>query len=233
MEVLGVVGGLAFVLWIPVGQRGYELLKLAMCGFILLLFLRQYLFSTSPNPPYRPTYKRLKFTPSPAFGDDFIVGNLKTIVKSIEDDIFNSMDANVKENFPFHCVINPPRHGKSLLLDRLFLGKETEVLVIGVSYNTTTGLVQGEIENPMTAIKWFWIRVLKSMLQIPNELWTLSHLLLEPSEFSWSNIRSLIINGLASNPFLDSNGKEKNICFCIDEFSVLTDQLQNWNQEDQ
>jgi hypothetical protein len=44
MEVLGVVGGLAFVLWIPVGQRGYELLKLAMCGFILLLFLRQIYF---------------------------------------------------------------------------------------------------------------------------------------------------------------------------------------------
>mmetsp|Transcript_16374 Transcript_16374/g.17109 ORF Transcript_16374/g.17109 Transcript_16374/m.17109 type:complete len:203 (+) Transcript_16374:2-610(+) len=157
---------------------------------------------------YLPSYKRSELAISPAFGNEYIVGNLNSIVKEIETHILNSMnkDKNVKENYPFHCIINPPRHGKSLLIDRLFVNNE-EVVVISITYNSTTGLVKGETDNPETAIKWFWIRVLKSMLQIPDELETLSYLL-QPDQCSWSHIKSIIVNGLSSNPFIDNNGND-------------------------
>jgi len=146
---------------------------------------------------FLPTYKRLKFTPSPVFGDEFIVGNLNQIVCQIETHISNSMKSghNYKQNCPFHCIINPPRHGKSLLLDRLFINND-EVVVIGITYNATTGLINGEWDNAETAIKWFWIRVLKSMLQIPDQFKSLSHLL-QLEQCSWPYIKSLIINGLS------------------------------------
>jgi hypothetical protein len=186
------------------------------------------------NSIYLPTYKRLPFTTSPVFGDEFIVGNLNEIVLGIETHILESMkrNSNIKENFPFHCVINPPRHGKSLLLDCLFLNDD-KVVVIGVTYNSTTGLIKGELDNPKTAMRWFWMRVLKSMLQISDPLNSLSHHLLQPEQCSWAHIKSLIIRGLSSNPFLDEDGNEKNILFCIDEFSVITDKLQGWDRDQQ
>ena len=185
------------------------------------------------NSIYRPTYKRLLFTTPPVFGDEFIVGNLNEIVLGIEKHILESMkrNANIKENYPFHCVINPPRHGKSLLLDRLFLNDD-KVVVIGVTYNSTSGLIEGELDNAQTAMRWFWMRVLKSMLQISDPLDSLSHLL-QPEQCSWPHIKSLIINGLSSNPFIDEDGNQKNILFCIDEFSVITDKLQNWDRDQQ
>ena len=68
---------------------------------------------TLPIPP--PSYKRLGFTTPPVFGDEFIVGNLNEIVGRIEEDLLESMKTgrNTKECLPFHCLINPPRHGKS------------------------------------------------------------------------------------------------------------------------
>jgi hypothetical protein len=179
-------------------------------------------------------FQRLTFTTPPVFGEEYIVGNLNQIVEKIEQHIKQSLESNhnVKENLPFHCVINPPRHGKSLLLDRLFLNDKT-VIVIGLTYNSTTGLIDEELESPSTALKWFWIRVLKSMLQLRPELRTLSNLL-QIDQCDWPAVQSLIIADLSSNPFLDETGQEKNILFCIDEFSVLTDRiLQRWERDQQ
>jgi hypothetical protein len=55
-----------------------------------------------------PTYKRQPFTTSPVFGDELIVGNLYQKVFEIERHITTSMESgkNIKENFPFHCVIH-------------------------------------------------------------------------------------------------------------------------------
>lgn len=47
----------------------------------------------------------------------------------------NPLD-DAKENIPFICVINPPRHGKSLLLNSLFHEQEEAMVVIPITYNS-------------------------------------------------------------------------------------------------
>lgn len=63
----------------------------------------------------------------------------------------------------FLVVVNPPRHGKSLLLDRLFLD-HNDVIVIPITYNINTSLItEEELRTTQSALRYFWLRVLKSL----------------------------------------------------------------------
>lgn len=64
---------------------------------------------------------------------------------------------------PFLVVFNPPRHGKSLLLDRLFLN-DPRVLVIPITYNSNTPLNPDiELTTKSVTLHYFWLRVLKRL----------------------------------------------------------------------
>lgn len=72
----------------------------------------------------------------PAFGREFIIGNLQEIVYSIEKYLLEEPRGLIrKEVLPFLCVLNPPRHGKSLLLDTVFIN-QPDVIVLSITYNT-------------------------------------------------------------------------------------------------
>ena len=66
----------------------------------------------------------------------------------IENNTFKK-EIRVKEELCMFCVINPPRQGKSLLLDQFFLDNE-KVLVIEITYNSNTsflGLLIAFVKN--------------------------------------------------------------------------------------
>ena len=68
-----------------------------------------------------------------------------------------------KENLPFVCIVNPPRHGKSLFLDSIFKGR-SEVRVIPMVSNNNSNLTDDEMHSPRHALFSFWLRFIGSKL---------------------------------------------------------------------
>jgi len=177
-------------------------------------------------------YKRNVLATQPAFGE--IIGNLKIIADSIEYFLIsqNRPENPIrKESVPFICVINPPRHGKSLLLDTLFV-KNENVLVIPISYNTGSPIdYEKELKDVKSATRFFWLRVLKSLLGYGESLCELHGQCFQNDDcdLNWSNVKLLLeSNSLyRQNPLYDSNGNLKNVLICVDEFSLLTDECVN------
>lgn len=92
----------------------YIFLLVAIVSTVCLLH-RFFLFE---NKRKRIKIARTLLATEPAFGREFIIGNLKEIFHSIEKYLIEEPRGSIcKEVLPFLCVVNPPRHGKSLLLD--------------------------------------------------------------------------------------------------------------------
>jgi hypothetical protein len=93
------------------------------------------------------TYKRQKLV---EYCPDEIIGNLSQIAEEIESFLFKNVhndQYNAKEKYKFICIVNPPRHGKSLLLDRLFCNREEDVRVIEITYNSNSNIFNGETRS--------------------------------------------------------------------------------------
>ena len=87
-------------------------------------------------PPQKVEYSRVQLATKPVYGQEYIVGNLIETKNDVEKFLTEKKDGGIRrEIVPFLCVVNPPRHGKSLLLDNIFAG-DTNILVISITYNT-------------------------------------------------------------------------------------------------
>lgn len=98
-----------------------------------------------------------------------ILGNLIEVVsevemkmrRTIEEDNASLRLSQIKEEAPFFCITNPPRHGKSLALDTIFEGVK-DVLVIEITYNSsrTSPMPNFELASVQRALNCLWLRVL-------------------------------------------------------------------------
>jgi hypothetical protein len=81
-------------------------------------------------------HARVELATKPVYGNSYVIRNLIDIKNLIEEFLLENKEGPIrKEILPFLCVVNPPRHGKSLLLDSIFVGNES-VMVISITYNT-------------------------------------------------------------------------------------------------
>lgn len=183
------------------------------------------------------TYNRPRLTYPPAF-ENLIVGNMNDVKDKIEETLLGLCESSlgevrIKDKLRFQCIINPPRHGKSLLLDILFQGNQS-VLVIPISYNGDTNFSSIEIASPRVAIAYFWLRVLKTLLSLQTALKDLydsyKHV-----NWSFTQVRKICRKKLLVDPFLNDGGRRKNVLICVDEFSLLTDSMnadESWRDAD-
>jgi len=170
------------------------------------------------------------------YNPEIIIGNLENVVKSIEQlvDSSSSNSVHAKENYPFIYVVNPPRHGKSLLLDRLFLNRN-DVYVVEMTYNSTTNLTVEETNSSKIALYYFWLRFIHAL--IPYEL-SLCELIdrvgsfdeLKKYDLLWTT--KILKDAFFMTPFNNVNGKSKSLLIAVDEFSKLIDAAQSWNNKD-
>ena len=183
-------------------------------------------------------YTRVELATKPVYGTNYVVGNLLETKKLIEDFLLQDRKGPIrKEIIPFLCVVNPPRHGKSLLLDSIFAGNEN-VLVISITYNTGTSFDSAvEINSTESATHFFWLRVMKSLLNSSLSLRDLT------KDFevngvqlsSFDDVVNNIIDKFKSDPFvIDSTTTKKSVLICVDEFSLLTDAIEEkWKPQQQ
>eukprot|EP00602_Paraphysomonas_sp_CaronLab_P012266 CAMPEP_0185042050 /NCGR_PEP_ID=MMETSP1103-20130426/42097_1 /TAXON_ID=36769 /ORGANISM="Paraphysomonas bandaiensis, Strain Caron Lab Isolate" /LENGTH=731 /DNA_ID=CAMNT_0027582045 /DNA_START=334 /DNA_END=2526 /DNA_ORIENTATION=+ len=183
------------------------------------------------------TYHRPALTYPPVF-ENLIIGNMNDVKEKIEESLLDLCESHhgqtrIKEKLCFRCVINPPRHGKSLLLDTLFQSNDT-VLVIPISYNGDTSFSTKEIESPQVAKSYFWLRVLKTLLSLRTTLEVL-YSRYRGINLNFSRIQKISRKSLLVDPFICVNGTKKNVVICVDEFSLLTDSINKnklWSAED-
>jgi len=170
--------------------------------------------------PQKNEYSRVQLATEPVYGKEYIVGNLIETKNLVETFLTEKKEGSIrKEIVPFLCVVNPPRHGKSLLLDSIFAG-DTNILVISITYNTGSPFHSSiEIESVNSAIHFFWLRVVKSLLNSSAPLREMN------AEFeggrqllkSFDDVVKIVSKRFKVNPFaIDSN--EKQVLICVDEF---------------
>eukprot|EP01035_Chromulina_nebulosa_P033099 gene33099-44300_t len=94
-----------------------------------------------------------------------LMGNLQETVEDVENLLLENRikeSGMAKENLPFVCIVNPPRHGKSLFLDRIFKGR-SDVQVIPMVYNNNSNLTDDDMHSPRRALFSFWLRFIGSV----------------------------------------------------------------------
>ena len=182
-------------------------------------------------------YTRVELATKPVYGTNYVVGNLIETKKLIEDFLLQDRKGPIrKEIIPFLCVVNPPRHGKSLLLDGIFAGNEN-VLVISITYNTGTSFDSAvEINSTESATHFFWLRVMKSLLNSSLSLRDMTQ------EFNVKGIQLSSYDDVVNNisgkfrvdPFIIDSITKKAVLICVDEFSRLTDAIEKkWEPQQQ
>lgn len=108
-------------------------------------------------------------------------------------------------------------------MDTLFF-ENPSVLVISITYNTGSNLDPNvELMSKETALRYFWLRVLKSLLQSGEPLKNLDRIY-QDCDLSLSNFVQICEEMYVTNPFLQG-GKRKDVLICVDEFSLLTDKM--------
>lgn len=142
----------------------------------------------------------------------------------------------MSERFPFICVVNPPRHGKSLLLDRLFMNRD-DICVVEMTYNKNTNLTTEEVygKSSELALYYFWLRFIHSV--IPYDLPLLDMRKKVGSfnsstkyDLSWA--KSTLKDVFLMNPFENVDGTSKSLLIAVDEFSNLIDVAQLWDRQE-
>jgi len=156
----------------------------------------------------------------------YTIGNLQETVNSIEQLI--DRNTGVKESYAFIYVVNPPRHGKSLLLDRLFLNRD-DICVVEMTYNNTTNLTFDEVNSRSSrlALYYFWLRFIHAV--IPFTQFSLCDLSRKVGSFDSSTNYNLLWAkdrlkaDFQMTPFENIDGTSKSVLIAVDEFSKLID----------
>ena len=163
-----------------------------------------------------------------------MIGNLQETVDEVEkllfcEDRINEIDM-AKENLPFDCIINPPRHGKSLFLDSIFK-KRNDVVVIPMTYNNSN-LTDIELHSTSHALFSFWLRFIGSVTG--TKLTFLQQQSPADSShpiggykygviYSLDCAKKIILQKYNRNPFVDAVSKRPlHLVIAVDEFSKLT-----------
>eukprot|EP01035_Chromulina_nebulosa_P034380 gene34380-46112_t len=183
-------------------------------------------------------YSRVELATKPVYGTNYVVGNLIETKKRIEEFLLLEKEGPIrKEIIPFLCVVNPPRHGKSLLLDSIFADNDY-VLVISITYNTGSSFDSTvEINSVECATHFFWLRVMKSLLSSSLSLRDLTKNFevngVQLSSFD--DVVNNIIDKFKVDAFvIDSTTTKKSVLLCVDEFSLLTDAIEKkWEPQQQ
>eukprot|EP01035_Chromulina_nebulosa_P014156 gene14156-18742_t len=203
----------------------------------MLQFLHWWRPPPPPSPPLKVEYSRVQLATEPVYGQEYVVGNLIETKNLVEAFLTEKKDGPIrKEIVPFLCVVNPPRHGKSLLLDSIFAG-DTHILVISITYNTGSSFDSSiEINSVSSAIHFFWLRVMKSLLNSSAPLREMNAEFERGKQLlnSFDDVVEIVSKKFKVNPFaIDSNNK-KGVLICVDEFSLVTDAIRiEWSEQTQ
>lgn len=149
-----------------------------------------------------------------------------------------------KENLPFFCIVNPPRHGKSLFLDSIFKDR-SDIRVVPMTYNNNSNLTDVEMHSPRHALFNFWLRFICSVTG--DSLTYLQQTLLDSHhpiggfrevgvEYTLDWAKEIILQKYNRNPFVDAESKQQlPLIIAVDEFSKLTDRMKekNWRKEEE
>jgi len=166
---------------------------------------------------------------------EIIIGNLQDIVHTIEEIVENRQVTAAKEEYPFICVVNPPRHGKSLLLDRLFWNRK-DICVVEMTYNCITNLTKEEFNGTSSeALYYFWLRFIHTVITSSLSLVEVSNLVgsFDSSmeyDLVWAKDRLKVVFNMT--PFEDDMGETKPLLIAVDEFSKLIDVAEKWNKNE-
>jgi hypothetical protein len=159
-----------------------------------------------------------------------LAGDLNDVATKIMSDV-NKMSGNeigTKDDRQLVYVLNPPRHGKSLLLDKLF-DSDQGVCVLNVTYNAATISIADELESVTGAMHAFLLRLLCDLLCDDIGSWKK---LWKHSPFEGKDTSDMVelfksMVGITR----DSSWK---LLICIDEVSKLTDDSANkWSGKEE
>jgi len=169
-----------------------------------------------------------------------IIGNLQEIVTLIELDVSKDTKSAERdkwcESFPFICVVNPPRHGKTLLLDRLFMNRD-DICVVEMTYNGNTNLTTEEEHGKscQIALYYFWLRFIHSVIPYALPLLDVSKKVgsfNSSTNYNLSWAKSTLKDVFLMNPFENIDGTSKSLLIAVDEFSNLIDVAQLWDRQE-
>eukprot|EP01036_Dinobryon_divergens_P028045 gene28045-36930_t len=103
-----------------------------------------------------------------------LMGNLQETVEDVENLLLENRikeSGMAKENLPFVCIVNPPRHGKSLFLDRIFKGR-SDVQACSIQLLAPIHWLRywfSKLTDRMTVKKWPKEDVLEFFSSLRNE----------------------------------------------------------------
>ena len=161
-----------------------------------------------------------------------IIGNHSDIVKEVEELLLKPGNNSAKEDIPVVCIVNPPRHGKSLLLDRIFYDR-SDVRVVEITYNNNSNVTEEETRSPQRALYHFWLRFIGSVCG-HSFVSLISSVPFEDNltyTLAWA--KKILLKNYHRNPFIDAGSKTQlRLVIAVDEFSKLTDELARWHIED-
>lgn len=161
-------------------------------------------------------------------------GNLKDKSNDIMTLVSYTVETGIgtKDDLPLIYVSNPPRHGKSLLLDSLF-SDDSSVCVLNATFNGGTSHREEEWYSPEGAVCGLLVRLLHDLVTSHPTSWTnswdkcpLTKLL--PKAMAEHNPSCLV---RCFEEMLQVHDKTlvapAKLLICIDEISVLTDHPSN------
>ena len=158
----------------------------------------------------------------------------------VEDLFLNYIsDGNhlVRDSLPFVCIVNPPRHGKSLFLDRIFFERD-DFRVVEMTYNNNSNVLQSELESSQHVLFFFWLRFIGSVCgDTFSAVQTHSHVHFpfnKETVYSLEWAKNILLKTYNRNPFVDPVSKKQlHLIIAVDEFSKLTDLLtQQWPKDE-
>ena len=172
-------------------------------------------------------------------------GNLKEVASKIENEVSQTVPQGrgTKEHLPLIYISNPPRHGKSLLLDTLFSSHDgKDVCVLNATYNAATSIEDNELKTPEGAVCGFLLRLLfdlrfgVSMNGRWGDIWEnspLTQLLPECERLGNPTAMLKLFEKMVGLHDLEGGAAPKCLLICIDEISKLTDDERNlWVKSD-
>ena len=164
-----------------------------------------------------------------SFQPPVIIGNLPDIVNEIEE---IQLKLN-KEHNPVVCIVSPPRHGKSLLLDRIFYGR-FDIRVVEVTYNNNSQVTTHEILSPRHALYHFWLRFIGSVCADSFSSLIATIPFDDNCIFTLAWAKKILLKRYNQNPFIDARSrKQLPLVIAVDEFSKLTDKFAECWRENQ
>lgn len=173
-----------------------------------------------------------------------IVGNLLKVIEEIEGLLLANAiqnaemqtNNNCKEDLPFICLINPPRFGKSLLLDKIFADSPNRVRVISITYNNNSNVTASEVQSYKSALYYLYLRIIRAVIGLEYSFSDVSDIIGKFDDntvYSLSWCKQMIKMKFHRNPFVDDLGQQINLLIGVDEFSKLIDMVSNsWSAQD-